>query len=192
MQSNFIRNFSILIILAAFSPKIYPEESRTLPIDLYLIIDGSDSFRSSKDDAVTWVNSRIVDHILLEGDNVTVWNAGDSASIIYQGTIDSSDKKNDLKARLEALVTNGKSADFSTALRELEAKVSGTPKDRLAYSMLITASAGGIEPVLTGNASGLLRWFRSERYERWQVLILGPDIGRNVRAAASEYMNSFR
>jgi len=58
--------------------------------------------------------------------------------------------------------------------------------------MLITASAEGLKPAINTSGQGLLRWFRSEKYERWQVLIVGPDIGRKVQQAAAAYMSSRR
>jgi len=181
--------FSILIII--FS-SLYAEDKRTIPLDMYLIIDGSTSLQNAKNDTLAWFNSQVVDRILTEGDKITIWTAGDRAQIIYSETISGTAGKNAIKDKLKTLDTSAKSADFSSALRDLSSKVSETPQNRLAYSMLIIGSAEELEPTLTGNAQGLLRWFRSEKYERWQVLIVAPDIGRRVQQAGAAYMSSIR
>ena len=93
---------------------------------------------------------------------------------------------------MAALNTGGKTADFTGALREAASRVSQTAKDRLAVTMLVTASAENLEPALTGSAQGLFRWFRSEKYSRWQVLIVAPDIGEKVQKTAAAYMSSRR
>jgi len=159
---------------------------------MYLIIDGSSSIQSFKSDAVKWINERVVDRILIEGDKITIWTAGDNAQLIYSDTIVTSAGKAGIKDKLNTITTSGKTADFTGALREAASRASQTSRDRLAVTMLITASAEGLEPALTGSAQGLFRWFRSEKYERWQVLIVAPDIGRNVQQSAVAYMSSRR
>ena len=192
MKSNIIRTFLILIVLVIFLFPLSAEDKRTIPVDMYLIIDGSSSIQSFKSDAVKWINERVVDRILIEGDKITIWTAGDNAQLIYSDTIVTSAGKAGIKDKLNTITTSGKTADFTGALREAASRASQTSRDRLAVTMLITASAEGLEPALTGSAQGLFRWFRSEKYERWQVLIVAPDIGRNVQQSAVAYMSSRR
>jgi len=196
MQSNILRKLVILTILVNFLPLVNAEDKRTIPLDIYLIIDGSAALRSSKNDAVDWIYRQVVDRILTDGDKITVWNAGDRARIIYSDTVSGSGgnsaAKTALKDKLAALDTDARTADFSGALMEILPKVSQTPQDRLACTMLITASAEGLEPALNGSAQNLFRWFRSEKYERWQVLVVAPDIGRKVQQKAQAYMSYIR
>ena len=192
MRSNNIRAILFLIVLVIFSFPLTAEDSRTIPLDLNLIIDGSSSLETFKNDAVAWISEKVVDRILVAGDKITIWTAGDKAQVIYSDTLSGTTGKQEIKDKLKALGTSGKTADFSGALRDAAARVSQTAADRLAVTMLITASAEGLEPTLTGSAQGLLRWFRSEQYERWQVLIVGPEIGKKVQQAAAAYMSSRR
>ena len=191
MKSTILQKSLLLTILVSFLPLLNAEDRRTIPLDMYLIIDGSSALKNPKNDAVTWINRQLVDRILIEGDRITVWSAGDRARVIYSDTITASGKSA-LKEKLNALETGGKTADFSGALREVLPKVSQTPRDRLAYTVLITASAEGMEPALTGSSQNLFRWFRSEKYERWQVLVVAPDIGPKVKQSAAAYMSSIR
>ena len=179
----------MLTILVGLLSQLYAEDKRSIPLDMYLIIDGSSSFQNSKNEAVSWINSQVVDLILMEGDNITIWNAGDSSNLIYSGAVPPSGQKGDIKNTLQALTVNGKRADFSGALRDATSRASRAAQGRLTYTMLITASAGGLENAVAGN---LLKWFRSEKYERWQALIVAPDFAQKVKSAASGYMSSQR
>jgi len=192
MQSNIFRKLIILTILVNFMPLLNAEDKRIIPLDMYLIVDGSTALEASKSDVISWIDRQVVDRILAEGDRITVLSAGNSAQIIYSETISAASAKDALKDRLKALNTGGRTADFSGAMREVMSKVSQTPKDRLACTMLITASAEGIEPAISGSSQNLLRWFRSEKYERWQVLVVAPDIGKKVQQSAQAYMSSIR
>lgn len=179
----------ILIILVSFSSVLGAEDRRTIPLDMYLIIDGSESFQSVKNDAVVWLSGQVVDRILMEGDKVTIWTAGEKAEIIYSGEITSGgDEIGQIKDLLLAVDTGGKDADFSGALIELQPKFLQTPENRLPYSMLVTSSAGGLGGTLSGSSQGILRWSRSKKYERWQVLTFAPGLGRMVNQAATAYM----
>ena len=192
MQSKFFGKLIILTILVNFMPLLSAEDRRTIPLDMYLIIDGSSAMESSKSDVISWINQQVVDRILVDGDKITVWNAGDRAQVIYSETLSSSSAKSGLKDKLQALDTGGKTANFAAAMNEVLPRVTQTPKERLAYTMLITASAEGLEPTLNGSSQSLFRWFRSEKYERWQVLVVAPDIGKKVQQNAQSYMSSIR
>ena len=195
MWTNNARKLFILIVLVGFlSPVLHAGDGRTIPLDMYLIIDASSSLQNSKNDTVAWINEKVIDRILTEGDKVTIWTAGDKAQMIYSETLSGTAGKKEIKDKLLALNTGGKTADFSGALRDVLSRISQTAgsRSRLSYTMLITSSAEVLEPTLTGGAQGLLRWFRSEKYERWQVLIVAPDIGGKVQQAAAGYMSSLR
>jgi len=188
------RNIKVLliIILVIFLSPLNAEDRRTIPLDLYLIIDGSLALQGFKNDAVTWINDQVVDRILMDGDRITIWTAGDRAEVIYSETYSGQAGKKGITDKLAVLDTRGKAADFSGALREAASRVSQTARDRLAVTMLITASAEGLEPALSGSSQGLFRWFRSEKYEHWQVLIVATEIGGKVQQSAAAYMNSRR
>ena len=192
MKRNTFRTIFILIFLVIILFSAGAEDKRVLPLDLYLIIDGSASLENSKNDTFNWICDKVIDRILVDGDKITIWNAGDRAQVIYSDTLSGTAGKSQIKDQIRGILLNGKTADFSGALRDVASRVSGTPADRLAVTMLVTASAEGLEPALSGSSQGLFRWFRSEQYERWQVLIVAPDIGKKVQQSAAAYMNSLR
>ena len=195
MRNNTLRNILILIILVGFSPlALFAGDARTIPLDMYLIIDDSSALQNSKKDTIAWITNQVVNRILTDGDKITIWSAGDKAELIYSETISGNTAKKGIIDKLNALKAGGKTADYSGALRDVLSRVSQSAgnRSRLSYTMLITGSAEGLEPTLTGGSQGLLRWFRSEKYERWQVLIVDPNIGRTVQQAAAGYMGSLR
>ena len=186
-----MRHFLTLALLAAFLAPLGAEDVRAIPLDMYLIVDGSSALQNSKNDTIAWINQQVVDRILADGDRLTIWAAGDRAQVIYSDTVSAAGKAG-IKEKLRALDTGGKTADFSGALGEASSRLPGTASDRLAVTMLITGSAENLEPALAKNAQGLLRWFRSEKYERWQVLIVAPDLGKKVQQAGAAYMSALR
>jgi hypothetical protein len=192
MQDRNKRFLIILIILVVFSSFLNADDKRIIPLDLYLVIDCSESINSVKNDALAWVSSKVVDRLLIEGDKVTIWSASDKAQIIHSGEISASSGKREITDLLQNLAANGKTADFPGALADVAARVSQTGQNRLAYTVIVTSSAGGLESTLTGSSQPLLRWSRSEKYSGWQVLVAAPDIAPKVRQAALDYMSSQR
>ncbi|MCL2318947.1 MAG: VWA domain-containing protein [Treponema sp.] len=195
MWNNTFGKTLILSILVGFLPlAANAEDKRTIPLDLYLIIDSSSTLKNSKNDTVAWISSQVVDRILMTGDKITIWTAGDKAQVIFSDTVSGDAVKKQIKDKLAALNTGGKTADYSGALRDVLSRISQASgdKSRLPYTMLVTGSAEGLEPTLSGGSQGLLRWFRSEQYARWQVLVVAPDIGKRVQQAAAAYMASLR
>ena len=181
-----------MTILVVFSSLLSAEDKRVIPLDMYLIMDSSSSFQSAKAGAADWLNGQVVDRIFTEGDKVTIWAAGDSAEVVYSGQIGNAGEKSEIKDKIQALTTDGRSADFQGALRDLQQRLSVPSPGRMPYTMLVIATAGGIGSAISGSYQSLLRWSRSEKYEGWQALILAPDIGRKVSQAAQNYMNSQR
>ena len=193
MRTNILRLF--MLILAGFlASGLFAEDKRIIPLDVNLIIDGSSVLKNSKNDMISWVNGQVVDRTLIDGDRITIWTAGDSARVIHSAVISGSAGKKDIKDKLQGLQMEAKTADFSGALKDAMSRISqiSPARSRLSYTILITGSAEGLEPTVAGSGQGALRWFRSEKYERWQVLIVAPDIGGKVTQAASSYMASLR
>jgi len=192
MRVTFIRKIFILVILAGGLSLLNAQDRRTIPLDMYLIIDGSSALEQSRTEIMTWINEQ-VDRILMDGDRITIWAAGDSARIIHSATISGDAGRREIMESLRALETRGQTADFSGALMDLASRLPQTPgRNRLSYSMLITASAAGLQPALTGGAQQLLRWSRSEKSARWQALVVAPNIGGRVQQAVAAYMSSQR
>ena len=189
-KHTFYRLFMLIVLVGLLPLALYAEDKRTIPLDLNLIIDGSSTLKNSKNDALAWVNSQVVDRILMDGDKITIWAAGDKAKVIFSAVVSGEAGKKEIKDKLSTLDMGGKTADYPGALRDVMSRMTQDP-NRISYTMLIAGSAEGLEPTIAGS-QGLIRWFRSEKYARWQVLVVAPDIGKKVQQAASAYMGSLR
>jgi hypothetical protein len=189
MKSYNMRIFLSFIFFVAVLPLLNAQNNRTMPLDMFLIVDGSSFMENSKNDVLTWINDQVIDRILVDGDKITIWSAADEAQVIYSADV-SEKVKSEIKDILKLMETKGKTPDFSGALRDAASKASGLDRSRMSITMLITASAEGLRPAMAGGSQSPLRWYRSERYERWQVLIVAPNIGQKVRQAALSFMNN--
>ena len=192
MKIKYLRVFIFLSVFVMFFSNLFAEDKRTLPLDVYLIIDGSESMKDIKDDVSEWLNTQLVDRILIDGDKINIWTSGDSSQLIYSGNISLSSENSEIKDKIANFDITGKKPDFLSSLQASSRMSAQTPQSRLAYTMLITSSAGGLEESFRGNSQGLFRWFRSEKYERWQVLVVDPNLGPKVQQNARAYMNSIR
>ena len=171
----------ILAVFICLSP-LYGAENQRSPINVNLIIDGSSSLTDVKDEITSWVLSRL-DAILVDGDNVTVWSAGSSASVIYSGRINSASDRDALKNSIRQLSGSGERADFSGALRDASARQSST----FSYTLLISASGASLSAVLTSPQANLLRYSRVEEFTTWRALTVGLNIDTRVRRAAAAF-----
>ena len=182
----------LTIILAVFCLSPLFGTDRT-PINVNLIIDGSSAFTAAKAEITTWVNGRL-DQILANGDRVTVWSAGTTASVIYSGTVNSPADRETVKARIREISGSGETADFSGALREASAGAAAAGAGALqspsfSYTLLISASPESLSSVLSGPQASHLRFSRIEEFPRWRAVVVGLNLDSRVRRAASAFMN---
>ena len=163
---------------------------RNIPLDMYLIIDASAGTREARDEIVEWINTDVIERLLQEGDRLIIWSAGDTARIIHSETIGS--QKNEAKQKVQNLEIQGRSADFSSAMREAASRIAQSANEgiRISYTLIVSSSAGTLAPALEGNASWLFRWSRVVKYSGWQALVVAPGIGEKVHQAATAFMSS--
>ena len=185
------RNLLFIWILAIFLTPclLYADDQRSVPLDLYLIIDATEGVREAKNEITAWLNSEIIDRLLQEGDRVVIWSAGPTAQIIHTETVGA--QKNEIKDKIQNLEISGTRADFLGALREAASRETreNPGGNRISYTLLISSSAANLAPALAGGSAGLLRWFRAEKYAGWQALVAAPNIATRVREAAAAYMS---
>jgi hypothetical protein len=179
--------FLFFTFLLGILPQLQAQNARGLSMNLYLIVDDSSALQSSKADAINWVRDNLLDRALIDGDRITIWAASDRPQMVYSGTFSAAARQQALDS-LQAMSMSARTADFAGAIRDLSARAAQS-QGGLTVIMLITGSAGGLAPALSGPHQDLFRWSRSERYERWQVLVLSPDISQRVRQAADSFMN---
>jgi len=190
MKTNLALYIFLMGIITVFTaPQLRAADRRTMPLDLYLIIDSSEGFSEARDETVAWINEQVIDRLLQEGDRLVIWSAGPSARLIHSETVGA--RKDDAKNKVRNLEISGKTPDFTGALREASARANQENPDgkRISYTLLVSASAENLAPAIERGSAGLFRWFRTEKYARWQALVADPNINQKVRQAAASYMS---
>jgi hypothetical protein len=178
---------SLFFALFTLSLSLSAEDIRTKPLDMFLILDGSEALKSGKDQAVQWLCDYVVDGLLREGDRVTLWAAGDRAKRIFSETIAGPDTKEGLKTAIRSITAEAAVADYRGALREAAGLTTGEDT-RITYTLMINGTDIG-KPSLTGDTVELVRYSRIREYPGWRVMVVGLGIGPQVRKAASAYLN---
>jgi len=172
----------VLLIFCGFA-SLYGAE-RT-PINVNLIIDGSASNASVKEEISAWVISRL-DQILAEGDRVTIWNAGEAARVIYTGTVNNDSDRENIRRSIREFSAFSETADFSGALRE----AAGRQSSSFSYTLLVCASPDSLSAFLSGSQANLLRFSRVEEFPQWRALVVGLNLEARVKQAAAKFFGS--
>jgi hypothetical protein len=179
-------HFFAVIFAVCFS--IFPLFAERSPINVNLIIDGSTAYSGVSEEVTSWVCNRL-DQILVDGDNLTIWDAASSAKVVYSNRINGSSDKEAAKKTIRDLATASKSsaADFSGALSAASRQ---SQISNYNYTMLISASTDALSSVLESPKAGMLRYSRIEEHSAWRALIVGLNIDSKVKSAAASYFGS--
>jgi hypothetical protein len=154
------------------------------PIDVYLIIDGSASLASVKNEVNAWISGRL-DQILTDGDMVTVWSAGPQSKVIYTGKIEGAPGKEAVKKSISDLVPAGNRPDFSGALRDAASRRNSS----YSYTLLISASPAALTSLLLSPQANLLRFSRIEEFPDWRALVVGLNLDEKIKKSATAYFS---
>jgi hypothetical protein len=160
---------------------------RIIPMDMYLIIDGSSSFNKRKNDVVTWLCDYVVDTLLLEGDTLTIWVAGEKAQQVLSESITGPDIKEQVKQVFQSLNPKGRSADYTTALREAAHLEASADQGHIKYTLLVMAGYASFP--MKPETARLLRYSRVQNFTGWKAVAAALGIERDVRKAAASLMN---
>ncbi|MDR1108872.1 MAG: hypothetical protein LBL19_07550 [Spirochaetaceae bacterium] len=175
----------MVFLIFLFSSFAAAEDRRTVPVTLYLIIDGSEGLKTGKENAVTWVNDYI-DRVLQDGDTLTVWLAAEKAELLFSESLKGAVQKETVKELLRSIIPGGGAADYAGALREAAARETRRAGPDIPYTLLITGVAGGF--LGGGGAAELLRYSRIQEFSGWRVQMVGMDLAARVQKAVSGYM----
>ncbi|MDR2052327.1 MAG: hypothetical protein LBP80_02855 [Treponema sp.] len=169
---------------------LFAGSGQSLPLDIFLIIDGSAALQQGRDEALDWLCVRVVDGLLQEGDRLTIWVAGEKAEELYSGAAAGNETKETIKALIRAIPAKEKSADFPGALREAAKRqgINGKDSGRLACTLLIGGMAAAYNLLSGGEMLNLLRYSRFEDFSAWRAVTVAPGIEAGVKSAAAAFM----
>jgi len=172
--------FSLLIAVA---PLLWGG-NRTIPIDVYVIVDSSASMEKGKEDAVAWLCNSVIDGMLEQEDRIWIWTAGAKPELVYSGMVGN---KEEAKASVRAIQFQGEAADYRGALEEARSLTGKS--SRISYTLLVSGSGAKDPPSREAESAGLLRYSRVESFSGWRVLTIGLDVAPKISKASLHYMN---
>jgi hypothetical protein len=177
----------MVFILFLFPGFMAAEDRRTAPITLYLIFDGSEGIKTGKNNAAAWLNDHIIDKMLQEGDNLTIWIAAERPKVIFSESLSGDAQKETVKDLLRSVNPEGPSADYAGALRDILARENSKSGQGISYTLLVTGTAGGSS---RGNIPGeFLRYTKVQDFSGWRLQVIGLNLGPRVQKAVSDYMS---
>jgi hypothetical protein len=178
------KGIRIAVVLYCFLPCFFlsAADNRTVPINVYLIVDASPAMGDKRAEAVTWLCDNVIDGLLMAGDNLAIVSAADKPVSLFSGVIGGPDTKEAAKTALRSAAAGG-SADYAGALREAASRQAARSDGRLNYTLLASGSA----LPASGGLASLLRFSRVQEFPGWRLLTVGLGIERQVREAAAAY-----
>ena len=174
----------ILAVFCCLLP-VYGAEPPRAPIDINLIVDGSQAMSGVKAEVNSWLSGRL-DQILMEGDTVTVWSAGASAKIVFSAKIDGKTGIDAVKKSVREIPASGDKADYAGALKEAAGRRNSDP----CYTLLVSASQTSLSALLSGQQANLMRFSRVEEFSGWRALVVGLNLEAKVEKAAAAFFGS--
>lgn len=164
-------------------------DKRNIPVELFLIIDGSSALKNAQNAAVRWLEEHVVDGILQEGDRLSIWLANEKAELIFSDNLNGVGDKARIKRVLQSLQLQEGAANFGGAIREATTRAARLQSARpMIYTLLVSGSTTGRSPSLGGDAVGLLRFTRVEEFSGWRLTVVGLGMNARVQQAAAAYM----
>lgn len=190
-MSRIINRKSLLgfLIGAFLLPQgVQAADSRGVPMDVNIIMDGSASMQAADDEAVNWVCSYVIDSLLQEGDTLRLWIAGETARPLFSGPVKDAAAKDEVRKLLRSAVPGSDTADFTGALREASRITASRSGSFITYTLLVTASSAGLSPTLLGAGANYMRYSRVMEFSGWRALVIALNADSRVQNAAKAYM----
>jgi hypothetical protein len=186
-----VNKLFLLGCLLAFLPsvRIPGDDARSIPLDVYIIVDSSSSMEKGKDEAVDWLCTVVIDSIVRAGDSLSIWTAGEKPELIYSKTV-SAETKEEAKNLVRGIRFSGAAADYKGALSEAQARVLAGPGGRMVYTLLVSGANPKDPPIKEAESAGLLLYSRVESFSGWKVFTVGLDVNARVRESADAYMKN--
>jgi hypothetical protein len=186
-----IKKLFLLGLFLVFSPfvRMWGEDTRSIPVDVYIIVDSSSSMEKGKEEAVNWLCTTVIDGIVKAGDSLSIWTAGVQPELIYSKTV-SAETKEEAKKLIRQIRFSGSAADYKSALDEVQARALAGPAGRMVYTLLISGASPKDPPIKEAESAGLLLYSRVESFSGWKVFTVGLDLSARIKESADSYMKN--
>jgi Mg-chelatase subunit ChlD len=172
----------VVILLIAFSMGVIPAlaDERDEPIDIIVALDKSLSMEEEIEAVKEYVNTRIVDDLLQNGDFFLVISFFGKAPVAISDFIKGQEHKEEIKKKISSLEADGDWTDIGNALDKLKAEVQNR-SGRKRRKTLLLITDGKHEPPpdsryfsKDGTVSHEYLEVTSEtQKEGWKIIVLG-------------------
>ncbi|MDR1375102.1 MAG: hypothetical protein LBJ24_09045 [Treponema sp.] len=160
---------------------LFGADLRTLPADVYVILDISPAMGEHREEAVQWLCDDLIDGRLLEGDTLTVLVAGENPEPVFSDSLNA-EKREAAKQVLRRIPAGGGPADYPGSLKAAASRQTGKA-GRISYTLLVSGTIGP-----SAASGGLVRYSKVDEFSGWRVLTVGLGIDQQVKAAAAAFM----
>ncbi|MFQ3547288.1 MAG: vWA domain-containing protein [Termitinemataceae bacterium] len=189
---TFLLSFFLLLFLVFNG---FCGDSRSIPLDMYLLIDTSKAMGSQLPEAVQWFESEILTELMQVGDECTLWTLSQQPQEIFSRSITSIDDFEIIRKQLKTIGSLRNTSDFSTSTDILagiqKAQLADTKRgtqERIAVIFLLLGTGAEGPSKNTEGTASVLRYSRVEDFYGWKLFILGVNIEERTKAAAKQYM----
>jgi hypothetical protein len=192
------RRLLAVLALAIVLASPVPADTRKDNIDIIIALDKSLSMENKVGAVKAWVNSFIVDQLIIPGDFLTVVAFyGKTDTIISQAIKNDADRKS-VKAIISQVRGNGRFTDIGNALDAVKTQLADKEKDgREKYVLLLTDGIQEAPPTSKYySKSGVfnhefLANTKTIQQKGWKVMILGIGIDTAAKDLAKELQGSY-
>jgi hypothetical protein len=178
--------FSFLWIFLCALSGVWAADIRTIPMNINVILDGSRGMGAYRGEAAAWLCDYLAEGVLIEGDRLNIWIAGEKARRVYSGFLGGQWKEG-VKTIFRSFVTDSRQADLAGALGEASRFSGGQGGDIPAYTILVCASSRGLAS-LEREGAAYLRYSRNREFAGWRVVTVALDTGPEIREAVRAYL----
>ena len=187
---------ALLFALVLASPIL--ADTRKDNIDVIIALDKSLSMEKKVDAVKTWVNSFIIDQLIIPGDFLTVVAFYGKTDIIISQPITNDADRKSAKAVISQIRGNGRFTDIGNALDAVKAQLADKEKDgRQKYVLLLTDGIQEAPPTSKYYSKNgvfnheFLSNTKTIQQKGWKVMILGIGIDTAAKDLAKELQGSY-
>ncbi len=173
-------------------------DSRKANIDVIIALDKSLSMENKIDAVKSWVNTFIIDQLVIPGDFLAVVSFYGKADLIISQAITGDPDKKSAKALISHIRGNGRFTDIGNALDMVKAQLADREKDgREKYVLLLTDGIQEAPPSSKYYSKNgtfnheFLSNTKTIQQKGWKVMILGIGIDTAAKDLAKELQGSF-
>jgi Mg-chelatase subunit ChlD len=167
-------------------------------IDVIIALDKSLSMETKVNAVKDWVNTSIVDQLLVQGDTLVVIAFYGKAEVLVSQTISTEADKSTIKQAIAKISGNGHFTDIGNALDAVKAEMATRESDgRDKYVLLLTDGIQEAPPAskyYTRDGSFNHEFLQNTKTipeKGWKVMILGLGTGTAARDLAGELQGSY-